>query len=58
MTESGDVEWTEETLEILGRVPEFAREMARQMIEDFTRDQGEKQITPDIVKRARAKFGM
>jgi len=45
-------------LGILDKAPEFVRDMARQMIEDFARDHGAKQITPDIVKRARAKFGM
>jgi len=50
--------WTPEALEALERVPEFVREMAKEMIEQFAMDEGASQITPELIKRARAKFGM
>jgi len=50
--------WTPEAREAIDKAPEFVREMAREMIEDFARDEGAAEITPELVKRARAKFGM
>jgi len=55
---SGEIVWSDEAEEQLRRVPEFVREVARGMIEDFARDEGVKEITPELMKRARAKFGM
>jgi len=50
--------WTPEGRQFLEKAPEFVREMAREMIEDFAREEGAAQITADLVKRARARFGM
>jgi len=50
--------WTPEANEVIEKAPEFVREMAREMIEDFARDEGAAEITVELVKRARAKFGM
>ena len=50
--------WTPEAMETLSKVPEFVREMAKEMIEQFAMDEGATQITPELIKRARAKFGM
>lgn len=55
---SEKIEWTEETLATLEKAPEFARAMAREMIEDFVRGKGERVVTPELMKQARAKFGM
>ncbi|MDH4184644.1 MAG: PCP reductase family protein [Nitrospinota bacterium] len=52
------IEWTEEAKQTLTQAPEFIREMAREMIEQFARDEGAKRITAELMKRARAKFGM
>ncbi|MDH5510333.1 MAG: PCP reductase family protein [Nitrospinota bacterium] len=50
--------WTPEAHEVIEKAPEFVREMAREMIEDFAKDEGAVEITVELVKRARAKFGM
>ena len=52
------MKWSEQAETNLKKVPEFARAMAREMIEDFARSQGANEITPEIMKLARAKFGM
>jgi hypothetical protein len=50
--------WTPEAKTTLEKVPEFVREMALEMIEQFAIDEGAREITPELIKRARAKFGM
>jgi len=50
--------WTDEAIADFKKVPEFVRDMAKQMIEQFARDQSVTEITPEILKKARAKFGM
>jgi len=53
-----EIEWTPDARRTIDQAPEFVRKMARQMVEDFARDEGAALITPELVKRARAKFGM
>jgi len=53
-----EIHWSQEALAEFEKVPEFVREVAREMIEQFARDQGASQITPEIMKKARAKMGM
>jgi len=55
---SAGPEWTPEANEVIEKAPEFVRDMAREMIEHFAADEGATVITPELVKRARAKFGM
>lgn len=50
--------WTEPAEKAFERVPPFARAMAKQMIEDYAVDKGVSEITPEILKEARAKYGM
>lgn len=52
------INWTDEALTDFKRVPEFVRDMAKEMIEDFAKEQNITEITPEILKKARAKFGM
>ncbi len=52
------MEWTDEAKEALEKVPGFVRDVAKQMIEDFGRDEGATEIDKELMKRARAKFGM
>lgn len=50
--------WSDEAVSDFEKVPEFVRDMAKQMIEEFARDESVTEITPEILKKARAKFGM
>ncbi|MFQ5854847.1 MAG: universal stress protein [Anaerolineae bacterium] len=50
--------WTPEALERLGRVPDFARGMARKAIEDYAREKGLKVVNEQVVVEARKRFGM
>lgn len=52
------VAWSAEAEENLKKVPPFVRDMAKAMIEEFARGEGAREITPELMKRARAKFGM
>lgn len=52
------IAWSDEALADFKRVPEFVRDMAKEMIEEFAKEQNVTQITPEILKKARAKFGM
>lgn len=55
---SGNVKWTEDAEKAFERVPPFVREMARRMMEDYAKEKGVSEITPEILKEARAKYGM
>lgn len=50
--------WTEEAEKRLGRVPEMARPLARASIERYAREQGHREITPQVMDAARARLGM
>jgi len=54
----GKIIWSDAALADFQKVPDFVRDMAKQMVEQFARDQKATQITPEILKKARAKFGM
>jgi nucleotide-binding universal stress UspA family protein len=49
--------WTEEARKRIEKVPPFARSMAVLAIERYAREQGTCTITPEIMDRAREKFG-
>lgn len=53
-----EIDWTDEAEEFFKKVPPFARVMARQMIEDYAKEEGKGTITKELLKLARAKFGM
>ncbi|VAX15025.1 hypothetical protein MNBD_NITROSPINAE01-1650 [hydrothermal vent metagenome] len=55
---SDKIKWAVEAEDKLKKVPPFARDMAKSMIEDFVKDLGETEVTPELMKKARAKFGM
>ncbi|MFQ5592820.1 MAG: universal stress protein, partial [Anaerolineae bacterium] len=50
--------WTAEALERLQNVPEFARSFARKAIDDYARERGLSQVTPEIMAEARERIGM
>ena len=47
-----------QTLERLGRVPEFVRPMARAGIERFARENGFREVDEQVLDRAKSFFGM
>ncbi|MHB1417891.1 MAG: universal stress protein [Chloroflexota bacterium] len=49
--------WTPEALKGLERVPFFVRNMARQAIEKYARREGLSVVTPEVVNKARGRFG-
>ncbi|MBI5815174.1 MAG: PCP reductase family protein [Nitrospinae bacterium] len=51
-------EWTDEARKTLERVPFFARSIAKKMIEEYAAEKGAREVTPEIMREARAKFGM
>jgi radical SAM protein with 4Fe4S-binding SPASM domain len=50
--------WTDEAEERLIRVPFFVRPMVKGAVERFAVDNKYKEITPDVMKEARKKYGM
>jgi hypothetical protein len=52
-----DLAWTPEALTRLGRVPDFARGMARKAIEDYARQQGLDLVDEQTVCDAKKRFG-
>jgi hypothetical protein len=50
--------WTEDAQKAFEKVPPFVRDMARRMMEDYAEEKGVLEITPEILKKARAKYGM
>lgn len=50
--------WTEEAEQRLGRVPEFVRSAVRKSIERYARQQGYREVTPQVIDEAKADMGM
>jgi hypothetical protein len=50
--------WTQDAEKLFEKVPPFVRDMARQMIEDYAAEKNAVEITPELLKEARAKLGM
>lgn len=50
--------WTAAAEDRLQNVPPFARGMARQAIEDYAFQHGYAEITPEVMTKARAEFGV
>ena len=55
---SEGIPWTEQALERLESVPPFARSFARKAIDDYARDGGHSEVTPEVMAEARTKLGM
>ncbi len=53
-----EIRWSPEAEQGLGRVPPFVRKMVRRRIEGFARENGYREITPEVYDRARKRFGM
>lgn len=57
-TTQGDLRWSVEAEQRLERAPSFARAMVRRGIEEFARELGYTEITPQVMDEARARMGM
>jgi hypothetical protein len=57
-TTQGDLRWSVEAEQRLERAPSFVRAMVRRGIEDFARELGYAEITPQVMDEARARMGM
>lgn len=55
---SGEIVWTQEAEERLGRIPPFARSMAKQGIEQHARERGYKEISDAVMEEVRDQFAM
>ena len=55
---SSDIVWTHEAEERLGRIPQFARSMAKQGIEQHARERGYKEISDAVMEEVRDQFAM
>jgi hypothetical protein len=53
-----DLRWSVEAEQRLERAPSFVRAMVRRGIEEFAREQGYAEITPQVMDAARARMGM
>jgi len=53
-----NLRWSVEAEERLERAPGFVRAMIRRGIEDFAREQGYAEVTPQVMDEARARMGM
>jgi hypothetical protein len=54
-TTQGDLHWAVEAEQRLERAPSFVRAMVRRGIEEFAREQGYAEITPQVMDEARAR---
>ena len=55
---SSEIVWTRQAEERLGRIPPFARSMARQGVERHARERGYKEIDDAVMEEVRDQFGM
>jgi len=55
---SSEIVWTPQAEERLGRIPPFARSMAKQGVERHARERGYKKIDDAVMEEVRDQFGM
>lgn len=56
--ETGNVGWSPEAQERLGRVPNFVRGMVKKIYADYAKERGIAEITPAIMDTVRAELGL
>ena len=54
----GPVRWSDAAVERLGVVPSFVRGMVKRIYADYARERGIREITPEIMDRARTDLGL
>ena len=52
------IKWTAEAIKMSEKIPPFVRSMAKKMIEDYARENGFSEVTPELVENLASKFGM
>jgi len=55
---TGPVRWSDTAVERLGVVPSFVRGMVKRIYSDYARERGIREITPEIMDRARTDLGL
>ena len=55
---SGEIVWTQEAEERLGKIPQFARSMAKEGIERHAREKGYREISDAVMEEVRDQFAM
>ena len=53
-----EMSWTEDALQRLDKLPDFARPMARTGIEQYARENGYERVDGEVMEEARGHFGM
>ncbi len=56
--ETGNVGWSVDAQERLGRVPNFVRGMVKRIYADYAKERGITEITPAVMDTARAELGL
>ena len=56
--ETGNVWWSADAQERLGRVPNFVRGMVKKIYADYAKERGIGEITPAVMDTARAELGL
>lgn len=59
--EKKDIEempWTDEALNRLGKIPPFAKNMAKKAIVDYAKERGYNEVTEEVLRKAKEKMGM
>jgi hypothetical protein len=52
------VRWSDAAVERLGVVPSFVRGMVKRIYSDYAKERGIREITPEIMDRARTDLGL
>lgn len=55
---TGPVSWSVEAVDRLQRVPSFVRGMVKRIYTDWAKERGIRQITPEVMDRARQELGL
>ncbi|WP_419161951.1 PCP reductase family protein [Candidatus Palauibacter sp.] len=57
-TKPGPVRWNVDAVERLGHVPSFVRGMVKKIYNEYARERGIEEMTPDVMDRARSDLGL
>ena len=55
---SGPVRWNTDAVERLSHVPSFVRGMVKKIYNEYAKERGIEEMTPDIMDRARSDLGL
>ena len=57
-TPAGPVQWSVEAVERLNHVPTFVRGMVKKIYNEYAKEHGLAEMTPDLMDRARSDLGL